>query len=77
MTYKEYNFIRAEYNGYIGAIYLDNMFGMKFGNFSLYDNSGHEIFHATIDADKEYTEDDVIKYIKNALVLIEGENDDN
>ena len=64
---REYNYITLEYDGYKGIIYKDDMFGMEFTNFSLYDKNGKEIFHATIDNEKQYTEEDVKKFIINAL----------
>ena len=71
--YKEYDNIFATYNGYKGRIYKDNMFGMEFGNVSVYDQKGREMFHATIDANKEYTKDDVIGFIKSAITIIKEE----
>lgn len=70
---REYNYITLEYDGYKGIIYKDDMFGMEFTNFSLYDKNGKEIFHATIDNEKQYTEEDVKKFIINALELLKGE----
>ena len=70
---RTYNHLNFEYEGYTGSIYKDDMFGMEFTNFSLYDKNGKEIFHATIDNEKQYTEEDVKKFIINALVLLELE----
>ena len=67
MSYKEYDFIKAQVGDYSGAIYKDNMFGMEFTNVSVYDKNNIEIFHATLDNDKKYTEEDVIKFIVNAV----------
>lgn len=64
---KEYDFITAEYKGYKGSVYKDNMFGMEFSNFSLYDKTGKEIFHATLDNKKQYTEENVVELIIDAL----------
>lgn len=51
------------------------MFGMEFGNVSVYDQEGREMFHATIDANKEYTKDDVIGFIKSAIIIIKKEEE--
>lgn len=69
-NYKEYDRVEAEYNGYTGAIYKDNMFGMEFGNVSVYNPEGQEIFHATLDATKKYTKDNVIQYIQSSIKII-------
>lgn len=69
MKYKEWDYITAQHNGYIGKIYKDNMFGMEFCNVSVYNND-IEIFHATLDNTKEYTKQDVIEYIKFAIEMI-------
>ena len=63
MEYKEYNFITVEYKGYKGSVYKDNMFGMEFSNFSLYDKTGKEIMHATLNNKKQYTEEAVLELI--------------
>lgn len=76
MAYKEYNHITAEYQGYKGAIYKDNMFGMEFCNASVYDKTGREIFHATLNNERTYTEDDVIKTIKWVIEMLERSNKD-
>lgn len=70
MKYKEYGFIEVKRGDYIGKIYKDNMFGMEFTNFSLYDKGGREIFHATLDDAKEYTKEDVKKLMDSASILM-------
>lgn len=70
MKYKEYDFIEVKRGDYVGKIYKDNMFGMEFANFSLYDKEGREVFHATLDETKEYTKKDVEKFIDSALILM-------
>ena len=76
MKYKEYDHITAEYQGYKGAIYKDNMFGMEFCNASVYDKAGREIFHATLNNEKIYTEEDVVKYIKWVIEMLERRKND-
>lgn len=65
--YEEYDFVNAEYKGYKGTVYKDNMLGMEFGNFTLYDKNGKEIFHATLYNEKQYTEEYVVELIIWAL----------
>lgn len=69
MPYKEYDFIEEEYNGYKGAIYKDNMFGMEFVNFSLFKDN-EEIFHSTLTDGIKYTKETVICLIKQALTCL-------
>lgn len=69
MSYKEYDFIKAKFGDYTGAIYKDNMFGMEFTNVSVYNKDGCEIFHATLDNNKKYTEDDALKFIISATEI--------
>ena len=67
--YEEYDIVSAKFNGYKGRIYKDNMFGMEFVNVSVYNEKGQEVFHGTMDPDKEYTEDDVIQYIQDSIKI--------
>ena len=70
---REYNHLNLKYEGYKGSIYKDDMFDMEFTNFSLYDKNGKEVFHATLDNEKQYTTEDVKYYIERALKLLKGE----
>ena len=67
--YKMYDFITANYQGYKGAIYKDNMFGGEFTNFSLYDRTGKEILHATL-LNKEYTKEDVVELMQKSIAKL-------
>ena len=65
--YKEYDFIVAKKGDYTGKIYKDNMFGMEFANFSLYDKEGRELTHSTLDETKTYTKKDCEEMIEASI----------